>query len=138
MKKHKLSADSLSSRQYWKPTLEAFNQKLSQLEKCGILKRKALIQILNHLAEVLIDSEPSVMKQIKKSRKDIKQSRVSVAGNNFQALVAYALRENVAVGNLPQLKIVLKPKQHPLVEKYAIIMVNGESQKPDMDILNLL
>ena len=130
------SMNNILSRVYWKPTLDSFNTKLKQIMKeKNISEKEALIFILDYLAEVLENSEPEVMKLINKSGKDVKQTRVSVAGNNFQALVAHALLANILVGNLPNLKIVLKPKEHPIIEKYAVIKVAGETQKPDMDVL---
>lgn len=130
------SMSSMLSRKYWKPTLDSFNKKLQEIiKKRKISKKKALIFILDYLAEVLENSEPEVMKIITKEKKDIKQTRVAVAGNNFQALVAHALMENVLMKNLPPLCIALKPKRHPIVTKYATIKIGGEIQKPDMDIL---
>lgn len=128
--------NSIFSRKYWKPTLQAFNNKLQELMKRGSFsEKKASVVILNYLAEILEDSEPAVMSLIKQSGKDIKQSRLSVAGNNFQALVAHSLLLNVLVGNIPKLEIVLKPKRHPIIEKYGVIKIAGEEQKPDMDVL---
>jgi len=126
---------SLFSRKYWKPTLEAFNKKLQKLIESGFDNKKALVTILDYLTEVLKKSEPEVMNLIKKSGKDVKQSRVAVAGNNFQALVAHTLLKNVEFGNLPRLQIVLKPKGHPLIERYGVIKIGNEEQKPDMDVL---
>jgi len=125
-----------SQRGYWEPTLSAFNNKLQEIiEKEGVTRKKALTIILDYLAEVLENSEPEVMKIIRARKKDVKQTRVSVAGNNFQALVAHSLMENVLVENLPPIHIVLKPKKHPVVQKYATIKIGNEVQKPDMDIL---
>jgi type II restriction enzyme len=42
---------------------------------------------------------------------------------------------NVIRGNLPPLYVVLKPKNHSIVERYVTISVGEEVQKPDMDIL---
>jgi len=127
---------SILSRKYWLPTLKSFNKKLQEIiDQKRLSKKQALIEILNHLDEVLKNSEPEVMKIIIKGGKDVKQTRVSVAGNNFQALVAHTLLENVLIGNLPLINIELKPKQHKIVNKYAVININGETQKPDLDIL---
>ena len=101
----------------------------------GLDNKKALVTILDHLTEVLKNSQPEVMKLIKKSGKDIKQSSVAVAGNNFQTLIAHALLKNIEFGNIPRLQIVLKPKDHPLIEKYGVIKIGNEKQKPDMDVL---
>ncbi|MBM4402169.1 MAG: hypothetical protein FJ044_02895 [Candidatus Cloacimonetes bacterium] len=130
------SMDAMLSRKYWEPTLKSFNKKLREImtkRKCT--KKDALIVILDYLAEVLEGSEPEVMKIIRKRKKNIKQARVSVAGNNFQALVAHCLMENVLAKNLSPIHIVLKPKRHPMIQKYATIKIGGESQKPDLDIL---
>lgn len=125
-----------SQRRYWEPTLIAFNNKLQEIvAKKGVDKKKALVIILDYLAEVLENSEPEVMKIILARKKDVKQTRVSVAGNNFQALVAHGLMENILAENLPPIHVVLKPKKHPIVQKYATIKIGGEIQKPDMDIL---
>lgn len=35
----------------------------------------------------------------------------------------------------PNLAITLKPKKHPLIEKYATIKVGDDVQKPDIDLL---
>lgn len=130
------SMNTMLSRGYWKPTLDAFNLKLKKIVKeKKTSKKRALVIILNYLADVLGDSEPEVMKIIKRRKKDIKQTRVSVAGNNFQALVAHSLMENVLVKNLPPINIALKPKNHPVVREYATIKIGGEVQKPDMDVL---
>lgn len=130
------SMEGMLSRKYWEPTLESFNRRVEKIMVENSTSRKeALIVILDYLAEVLEDSEPEVMKIIKERKKDIKQTRVSVAGNNFQALVAHSLMENVLVKNLPPINIMLKPKKHPIIQKYATIKIGGETQKPDMDIL---
>jgi len=127
---------SFDSRNYWSPTRRQFYKKLKQIEQeQKVTREKALIIILDYLDEILKNSENAVMRLARKTGKDLKQIRVSVAGNNYQALIAYALMENVLVGNLPNLHIIVKPKQHPIIKKYGIIKVGGETQKPDMDIL---
>lgn len=127
---------AFGSRIYWTPTKKEFYKKLEQIQKeQKSTRKKALILILDYLDEILKNSEKAIMRLAKKTSKDLKQVRVSVAGNNYQALIAYALMENVLAGNLPDLHIVVKPKQHPMIKEYGIIKVGGESQKPDMDIL---
>lgn len=129
-------ASLVRTRKYFKPTAKSFEAYLKMLQdKFAIGEKEALVQILNHLASVLENSTERVMVMIRKSKKDIKQARVSVAGNNFQALVAYALMRNIIVGNLPPIRVALKKKKHPLIEKYAVIKVGDETQKPDMDVL---
>ncbi|MFH1713492.1 MAG: BsaWI family type II restriction enzyme [Candidatus Jacksonbacteria bacterium] len=132
----KKAKDSLKTRHYWEPTRKQFYKKLKEIEKKHkISRQKALIIILDYLDEVLKASENAVMRVARKTGKDLKQVRVSVAGNNYQALVAFALMENVLASNLSRLHIIVKPKQHPIIKEYGIIKIGGETQKPDMDIL---
>jgi len=134
--KLKKAKAGFNSRKYWLPTRRQFYKKLQEIEKQQKISRKqALIVILDYLDEVLKHSEKGVMHMARKTGKDLKQIRVSVAGNNYQALVAYALIENVLSGNLPALHIVVKPKKHSIIKKYGVIQVGNEAQKPDMDIL---
>lgn len=127
---------SIHSRKYWSPTRKVFDKQLEKIVRTkGIPRKTANLIILDYLTDILKKSEPQVMGLIEQSGKDVRQSRVSVAGNNFQALVAHSLLTNVLAGNLPKLKIALKQKKHPLVEKYCVIKVGGEKQKPDMDVL---
>ena len=53
----------------------------------------------------------------------------------LESSVAYALVRNVMLGNLLPMYVALKPKRHPIVEKYATIQVADEIQKPDIDLL---
>ena len=129
------SIHSLLKRYFWKPTLDMYNKKVALLQKTKKLSYKdALIVVLDHLGEVLKESEPEVMYLIEKGGKDIKQSRMTIAGNNFQALIVHALRMNVLHRNLPTLHVLLKQKGHPIAKKYATIQVGNVEQKPDMDI----
>ena len=127
---------NFDTRGYWAPTRRQFSKKLKAIQKQQkINRRKALVVILDYLDEILKNSEPAVMNIARQTSKDLKQVRVSVAGNNYQALVAFALMENVLVGNLPNLHIIVKPKQHPIIKQYGIIKVGEQTQKPDIDIL---
>lgn len=81
--------------------------------------------------EQLLDARVSAGKITDKS-----QSRVSVAGNGFQALVALALIECQRIGLLDsRLVFVLKPKNNPLTVTHTTISVFNEVQKPDLDLL---
>ena len=135
---------SLNSRKYWAPTKDVFDFELDQrIEQMG--EKKAAESILDYLERIIQDSKEGV-KEIQRERvargeiSDTRQSDVSIAGNNYQALVAYSLEINRIVGNIPSsLKIAFGGKgkrKHPMIEKYATIEVaKGESQKPDVDVL---
>lgn len=131
----------LNSRTYWRPTKEVCDAALASLsDEYG--EKEGAVKVLDELKTVLWDSSEGVGKIVDKriERGEISdkgQASVSIAGNNFQALVGYCLEINRIVGNIPQeLNIALKPKKHPVIEKYATISVaDGEAQKPDVDLL---
>lgn len=135
--KHQSAIRDIKKRTYWNPTQVAFKKKLDYLMVAKKIKQKdALIIILDYLTGILLKSKNDVLKMIKARGKDVQQASKSVAGNNYQALVAYALNRNIEEGNLPEdMAVVLKPKKHPLIEEYASIKVGEEIQKPDIDIL---
>jgi len=96
---------------------------------------------LNYLPEVMQAATSKVEKLIQARIRDgvissADQARKTIAGNGFQGLVAYSLirlQEQKILS--PYLAITLKPKKHPLIEKYAAIKVGDDIQKPDIDLL---
>lgn len=131
---------SLESRMYWEPTKSVCDEAIIGLRKYG--NEIAEIEVLNHLSQIMWDSSEGVGKiQAHRIRRgeieDGGQSSVSVAGNNFQALVGYCLERNRIIGNIPEdIEVVLRPRQHSMIKQYATIDVGGgESQRPDVDIL---
>lgn len=96
---------------------------------------------LNYLTEVMQTATSKVERLIQARIKEgiisnAGQARKTIAGNGFQGLVAYSLiklQEKKLLN--PDLAITLKPKKHPLIEKYAAIKVGDDVQKPDIDLL---
>lgn len=132
---------SLNSRIYWSATKDVYDAVFEGLQSDRDEAASARI-ILNHLTQIMRDSSEGVgeiqdRRYEKGEISDKSQSTVSIAGNNFQALVGYALEINRLVGNIPNdLSIVVKPRSHELIESYASIEVaEGETQKPDIDLL---
>ena len=135
----------LRKRDYLKPTIEKYEEKVNELISQGIAKSEshARILVLDYLTEIMRESQKDVEKIIERKMKEgrIKypsQARVAVAGFNFQGLVTYALIQNALLDNIPKVIIALRPKQskyREILERYALIMVGDESQKPDVDIL---
>lgn len=131
---------SLEKRMYWEPTKIAAEKKIKDLIDSGLSQREAYIKGMDYLTEILISSKKGVEEIISTriSNNQIKnadQARKAVAGNNFQALFAYFLSKNVIQGNIIGVNVVLRPKKHQLIEKYATIVVGMEVQKPDVDVL---
>lgn len=122
----------IDNRYYFKPMKEIFEDKIKEMGE---------VRALDSLTGVMRDAQPEVEKIIRRRRdsgyiESIDQARRSVAGNGFQGLIAYSLIRLQESGSLnPNLVITLKPERHPLIEKYAIIRVGDEIQKPDIDML---
>ena len=93
--------ERLNDRIYWKPTLNVFKRRLEKIKKeKQISEKRALIVILDHLKEIMYRSSKGVGRIINKRFErgvinDKEQVRVAVAGNNFQALIAYGLARNM-------------------------------------------
>ncbi len=122
----------IESRYYFTPIKDELEQKV---KKMGEMKA------LDYLTEVMQAATPKV-EQLIQSRirdriiKSADQARKTIAGNGFQGLVAYSLIKLQEKNLLnPNLAITLKPKKHPLIEKYAVIKVGDDVQKPDIDLL---
>jgi len=135
---------SLKNREYLQPTIIEFHKKIEELKTKGIEEKEAYILVLDYLTEIMRKSQENVekiiQKKIKKGEiKDASQSRVAVAGLNFQGIIVYALVKNILLGNLPKIIVALRPKQSKhykeILEKYTEIIVGDEIQKPDVDIM---
>jgi len=122
----------IESRYYFKPINQIFEKKVKEVGR---------IKALDTLTDVMQNAKGEVNRIIQQRKnngfiKDADQARKTVAGNALQGLIAYSLIELQREGKLdPDLVITLKPKSHPLIEKYAEIKVGDEVQKPDIDIL---
>ncbi|WP_457638732.1 BsaWI family type II restriction enzyme [Persephonella sp.] len=116
---------------YMSPILETYRE---------FKDRHGTIEVFDYLHDIMRNSQDSVEELIRErviqgEIKDPNQARKTVAGNSFQFLILYALIENIEEGNLPNSLIVLKTKQHKVLDEYATIEVAGETQKPDIDLL---
>jgi len=122
----------IEKRYYFEAIKRKLEEKVSTVGK---------IEALNYLTEIMKSATPKV-ENIIQTRiadgiiSDAAQTRKTIAGNGFQALVAYHLIKLQEEGKItPRLVITLKPKRHPLIEKYAAIKVGNDTQKPDIDLL---
>jgi len=135
--------NNLKSREYLKPTIAEFNEKLGKLVSEGFSKSEAWVIVLDYLTEIMRKSQENVEKIIQRKIRngeirDASQSRVAVAGLNFQGIITYALIQNILLGNLPKVIVAFRPKQSKykkFLEKYTEITVGNETQKPDVDIM---
>lgn len=122
----------IESRYYFAPIKEALEAKAAAV---------GYENALNYLTEVMQAATSKVERLIQARIKSkiissADQARKTIAGNGFQGLVAYSLiklQEKKLLN--PDIAITLKPKKHPLIEKYAAIKVGDDIQKPDIDLL---
>lgn len=134
----------LEKAMYFIPTISVFNDRLNSLIDADTSEQEATIKIMSFLTDILKSSQ-SLVEDIIQGRiasgeiKDASQARKSVAGNNFQRLIAYSVIRNILVGNIPKDVIVNvgHTSKHPILEEYATITVgdSDDSQKPDSDVL---
>jgi len=123
--------DKIKSTYYMIPILENLHN--YQVEK-------GLIKSLDYLHKVLDSSKESVNKLLdervnKGLIKDKSQARKSIVGNAFCLLVKYILL-NLKSDNIIRSNIFItsNPKRHKLISNMVTIDVDGETQKPDMDL----
>ncbi len=117
---------------------EYFSTILPTIEE--YVNRYGPIRSLDRISEIMRKSESLVEalldRKVKSGKlRDKSQARKSVAGNLFQSTVLYLLIRNVEKGNLPSHLLILKRKSHPIVQKFAVVRVGDEEQKPDMDLM---
>lgn len=133
----------LENHIYFQPTITVYNQKLNLMIRNGLTEEEATRQILDYLNDILRNSQQMVEDIIQERIdsgiiRDASQARKSVAGGNFQRLVAYGIIRNILVGNITREFVVnVGYKKHPLLDRYASISVGNseDRQKPDSDVL---
>jgi len=122
----------IESRYYFTPIKEGLEEKAKVIGD---------IKAMDYLTEIMQNATAKVEILIQDRIKNgiisnADQARKTIAGNGFQGLVAYSLIKLQEKNLLnPNLAITLKPKKHPLIEKYAVIKVGDNVQKPDIDLL---
>ncbi|MDR2659944.1 MAG: hypothetical protein LBC27_08175 [Spirochaetaceae bacterium] len=68
--------------------------------------------------------------------KDEKQALKSIAGNSFSSAILYIFIKNKELGNIrPDIFITSKKSEVPSFDEISIINVDGETQKPDCDLV---
>ncbi len=122
---------------YMLPTLKGINEFVI---KNGITKN-SWREVFNHLYEILKGAEQDVRKllndrKIKGEITDITQSIKSIAGNVFSNSIVYIFLKNKIIGNIkPNIFITSKKSKVKNFDKLATINVDGETQKPDADLI---
>jgi len=130
--------NKFNRREYWPPTEDEYYKKLLELD--STYSKDVSIHILDHLSDIMRNSEVGVEAIIqrrlrKRQISNADQARVSVAGKNYENLVAFALEVNRIEQNIPN-DLIIEPvtKKSRIIGEFATINVGEETQKPDADL----
>lgn len=104
-------------------------------------KSTACKSVFDDVYNILYQAKSYVDKLLDKRKKlgeisDIKQSLKSIAGNSFSQILVYIFLLNKQYGNIrPEIFITTKTAKIPSFKDSITINVDGETQKPDCDIV---
>ena len=122
---------------YMLPMIKRFQKIISQQND----RPKAWISLFDLIYNVLIKSKNDVENILNKRKKegkikDIRQAMKSIAGNAFSSSIIYIFLKNKIIGNIkPEIFITSKKSKVRNFDEIATINVDGETQKPDADLI---
>lgn len=96
-------------------------------------------KVLSRLHDIMRAAQPLV-EQVITDRvtsgeiRSADQARKSAAGNVFQQMLAYAIAQNIIIGNVTK-PVAVTMSVNNLIEQYAAIHVNEDVLKPDSDVI---
>jgi type II restriction enzyme len=130
--------DSIKKTPYMEKTIELIEQfvRQSKLKQQDAYKKvfDEIYRILNK-AKKHVDKYLAVRKEKGKIR-DEKQAIKVIAGNAFAQTVIYTFLKNKELENIDaNIFITNKPATVPSFDKISVINVDGETQKPDCDLV---
>jgi type II restriction enzyme len=104
-------------------------------------RRLAYKEVFDEIFYILNEAKSSVDVYLAERKahneiRDEKQALKSIAGNSFSQAVLYIFIKNKEVGNIrPDIFITSKKSKVPSFNEISIINVDGETQKPDCDLV---
>lgn len=122
---------------YMQPSLKLIQNNIKIAEN----KKKAWKNVFNYLHDYLKNAQEKVEKILVKRKekgdiKDIYQARKSVVGNAFSYLIIYTFLQNKICKNInPNIFITSETSKIPNFEEITTINIDGETQKPDIDLV---
>lgn len=102
-------------------------------------KKAATKKVLSRLHDIMRTAQPLV-EQVITDRvtsgaiESADQARKSAAGNVFQQMLAYAIAQNIIIGNITK-PVAVTMSVRNLIEQYAAIQVDEDTLKPDSDVI---
>ena len=103
--------------------------------------KAAYLAVFDEIFRILNEAKPYVDKylnerKVKGEIKDEKQALKSIAGNSFSLALGYIFLKNKEIGNIREdIFITSHASKVPSFEEISIINVDGETQKPDCDLV---
>ncbi|MCL1946104.1 MAG: BsaWI family type II restriction enzyme [Chitinivibrionia bacterium] len=114
--------------------IDEFVEKSTNKKSAWIIVFDEIYRILNE-AKIFVDDYLKERK-IKGEIKDEKQALKSIAGNSFSLALQYIFLQNKIAGNIRNdIFITSKKSDVPCFNEISLIKVDGETQKPDCDII---
>jgi len=104
-------------------------------------KKKAYLAVFDEIFRILNEAKPYVDDYLidrknKGKIKDEKQALKSIAGNSFSLILIYIFLKNKETGNIrDDIFITSQVSKVPSFKEVSIINVDGETQKPDWDLV---
>lgn len=104
-------------------------------------EKKAYVAAFDELFRILNESKTFVDNYLATRKKngeikDEKQALKSIAGNSFSQAIVYIFLQNKICGNIrSDIFITSHPKTVPQFQETVVIDVDGETQKPDCDLI---
>ncbi len=136
-KKERRNLKKISETNYMQPSLKFIDRLISDSSDV----KADWKDVFNRLYEILVNtkSDVDILLEARKKAgeiKSIEQARKSIAGNAFSNLVVYTFLQNKIQQNIkPEVFITSKPSDIKDFNKIATIHVDGETQKPDVDLI---
>lgn len=122
---------------YMKPSIKRINNFIDGEKD----KKLAWKNVFDQIYSILIGAKDEVEQILierkdKKEIKDIRQAMKSIAGNSFSNAIIYIFLQNKIIGNIKaDIFITSKKSQVKNFDKISAIQVDGETQKPDIDLI---
>ena len=134
----KRALKTICGNPYMKRTLELIEERVKKSkQKPGVAYKLVfddLYEILNE-AKAFVDDYLAARKR-KGEIKDEKQAIKSIAGNSFSSAVVYIFLKNKEVGNIREdIFVTSQLSKVPTFKDVSTINVDGETQKPDCDLV---
>lgn len=124
--------ETIVNKYYMSPVLAKLDVETRQI---------GYVKALDFLHNVMVSAKQDVDnllegRKISGKIKDIAQARKSVVGQIFSNCILYLLLRSKEQGELrSDIYMTDKTLKNPLLEKFTVIRVDGETQKPDMDLV---